>query len=162
MKTLSLFILSVLLLSCSSHKKAHSVSGKKVQQEVNTFLNAWHQDAAEADFKAYFDKMADNAYYFGTDSSEIWTKADFEAFSKPFFDKGRAWDFKPTNRLVQAGPNGQVIWFYESLNTWMGVCRGSGVVRRNPENGQYLIEQYVLSLAVPNDKMRDVIELIEE
>ncbi len=46
-------------------------------------------------------------------------------------------------------------WFDETLDTWMGVCRGSGVLIN--KNGKWLIKQYVLSLTVPNEKMKEVI-----
>lgn len=82
------------------------------------------------------------------------------AFSKPYFDKGKAWDFKPLERHVFISPDGRVAWFDELLDTWMQLCRGSGVVVL--EEGRWRIAHYVLSLAIPNESVSEVIELKKE
>ena len=43
------------------------------------------------------------------------------------------------------------------LDTWMGVCRGSGVVKK--VNGDWKIEHYVLSLTVPNENINAVVKV---
>eukprot|EP01034_Spumella_vulgaris_P040925 gene40925-50634_t len=47
------------------------------RQQINTFMDQWHKDAANAD-PAYFDKMAPNGIYIGTDKTEIWTREQFK------------------------------------------------------------------------------------
>ena len=42
----------------------------------------------------------------------------------------------------------------------MGVCRGSGVLKK--KDGVWKIEHYVLSLTVPNDNIQDVIQINKE
>jgi hypothetical protein len=53
-----------------------------------------------------------------------------------------------------------LAWFDEKLDTWMGICRGSGVVARTKEG--WKIKHYVLSVTVPNDKITEFIELVKE
>ncbi|HMV90622.1 MAG TPA: nuclear transport factor 2 family protein [Cyclobacteriaceae bacterium] len=40
----------------------------------------------------------------------------------------------------------------------MGVCRGSGILEKTPKGWQ--IQQYHLSVTVPNDLVRDFITLV--
>ena len=56
------------------------------------FLDGWHDDAANTR-PAYFDKIAPQGVYIGTDKSEIWTRDQFKAWAKPFWDRGKAWSF---------------------------------------------------------------------
>ncbi|MDO9138533.1 MAG: nuclear transport factor 2 family protein, partial [Lutibacter sp.] len=93
-------------------------------------------------------------------ASENWVKKDFKAFSKPFFDRGEAWDFKSIERNVYISSDGKTAWFDELLDTWMGVCRGSGVLSKN-EN-VWKIEHYVLSVTIPNEDIDEVIEIKKE
>ncbi len=39
--------------------------------EINIFLDKWHDAAAIADSVAYFDAIAENGIYIGTDKSEV-------------------------------------------------------------------------------------------
>ncbi len=50
-----------------------------------------------------------------------------------------------------------MVWFDELLDTWMGTCRGSGVLEKN--NKEWKIKQYVLSVTIPNDSIQKVIKL---
>jgi hypothetical protein len=109
----------------------------------------------------YFGLMTDNAVFIGTDASERWSRNEFYQYSKPHFDKGKAWDFEPYDRQVFVSADGSMVWFSELLNTWMGVCRGSGILSGN-ENIGYKIEQYHLSVTVPNEQIRAFINLVEQ
>lgn len=129
------------------------------KNEINNFLDQWHRAAAEADANIYFGSMADSSIYIGTDATERWTKQAFWEFSKPYFDKGKAWNFKPYDRQLHVDQSGNVTWFSELLDTWMGVCRGSGIVEKI--NGQWKIRQYHLSVTVPNDNMPEFLELMK-
>ncbi|MEO1438417.1 MAG: nuclear transport factor 2 family protein, partial [Bacteroidota bacterium] len=118
---------------------------------VDSLLTNWHLAAAKADLDAYFGFLADACYYMGTDPSEKWIKSEFYRFCKPYFDKGKAWDFKATQREVYLNGKANLAWFEETLDTHMGPCRGSGVLRLT-ESG-WLLEHYVLSLLLPNEDM---------
>ena len=148
-----LILISFLFASVLQAQKHNEIA-------INKVLDSWHRAAAEADFKEYFDKMADSSVFIGTDATENWDKEEFMEFSKPYFDKGKAWDFTPLERHVYIGPNSNIAWFDELLDTWMQLCRGSGVMIR--EEGTWKISHYVLSLAIPNDAIEGVIELKKE
>jgi hypothetical protein len=123
-------------------------------------MDAWHLAATQANEKAFFGAMDDNSIYIGTDASERWTKSEFLAFAKPYFDKGKAWDFKAYERDIHVSIDGRYVWFSELLTTWMGVCRGSGILYKTA-NG-WKIEQYHLAVTVPNDIVKDFISLVEK
>lgn len=74
--------------------------------EINNFLDKWHLAAGKADANVFFNAMADNSVYIGTDASERWTKTEFVGFAKPYFDKGKAWDFKPYERDIHVTNDG--------------------------------------------------------
>ncbi len=78
------------------------------------------------------------------------------AYSKPHFDKGKAWSFTSLERNIYFSKDGKTAWFDELLSTQMKLCRGSGVVTQ--VKGIWKIEQYVLSMTVPNEVSSDVIK----
>lgn len=129
--------------------------GESVVSEIGGILDAWHLAASEADFKTYFSLMSDNAVYIGTDPTENWTLEKFKVFAKPLFDKGKAWDFNSLERNIFISENGKTAWFDELLETWMGICRGSGVLTK--EKGEWKIQHFVLSMTVPNEDVQEVI-----
>lgn len=127
------------------------------RKKINTLLDNWHKSAATADEKIFFGSMDEDARYLGTDKTENWTKKDFESWSKKYFDKDKAWDFKPHTRNIYFTDDMQYAWFDELLDTWMGVCRGSGVLKY--ENGSWKIMHYNLAITIPNEKMNKVKKL---
>jgi len=140
---------------------AVSLQGQQTEQEnIDQLLDSWHQAAADARFQDYFDKMAEGAIFVGTDAGEHWDKAEFMSFSKPYFDRGKAWAFTPLQRHVYFGKDGDVAWFDELLDTWMQLCRGSGVLIK--VGGAWKIAHYVLSLTIPNETVDGAIELKKE
>ena len=100
----------------------------KEKEQIDSTLNAWHKAAAEAKFDIYFNFLTEDAIFIGTDATENWNKKDFKAFAKPYFDKGRAWDFTALERHIYFDKTGKLAWFDELLNTQMKICRGSGVL----------------------------------
>lgn len=125
-----------------------------ISKRIDVNLDAWHNAAAEANFEKYFDLMTEDAIFIGTDATENWDVEEFKKFSKPYFDKGKAWIFKEIERNIYVDSNRKTAWFDELLDTHMGICRGSGVMKK--EDGEWKVQHYVLSIAVPND---NVIEL---
>ncbi|HET8855531.1 MAG TPA: nuclear transport factor 2 family protein, partial [Salinimicrobium sp.] len=71
--------------------------------------------------------MTDDAVFLGTDASENWTLEEFKAYSKPFFEKGKAWTMTASDRNIYISDSGKIAWFDELLNSSMGMIRGSGV-----------------------------------
>jgi len=123
---LILFLFSYSFLNAQN--KVPQTSTIKI--EINTLMNNWHKAASKADFNNYFNLMDENAVFVGTDASEVWSKKEFQSFSKPYFDKGKAWRFSTIKRNIYIHSSSKTAWFDEVLNTWMGICRGSGVVEK--------------------------------
>lgn len=144
-------ILALLFLSRTVSYSQH--------QEIDIFLDEWHKAAATANADLFFGSMTDESIYIGTDATERWSKSEFIAFAKPHFDKGTAWTFEPYSRDIHISPDGRYVWFSELLSTWMGVCRGSGILSKT--SGTWKIEQYHLSVTVPNEAIKDFISLVD-
>jgi len=157
-KTVFLASIVLVLFSCNSTKD--SLQTNQPKTAINTILNKWHKDVAQFNYDAYFNAMTDNAVFVGTDATEVWSKTAFQNFSKPFFDKKQTWNFKPISRNVYFDTSNQIAWFDELLDTWMGVCRGSGVLVY--QDKQWKIQHYVLSVAVPNENMNEVVAIKKE
>lgn len=134
--------------------------GQKAETKLNELVNDWHVSAAKADFKKYFEVTSENFVFLGTAPGERWNKAEFQAFCKPYFDKGKAWDFKPSNRNWDFSKDGKTVWFDEDLATWMKGCRGSGICIL--EKGQWKIAYYNLTVLIENEKIQKFIELREK
>lgn len=145
-------VLLLIVLGC----KTNTMSSKNATTEVNQVLDNWHQAAAKANFTDYFDALAEDAVFIGTDATENWNKKDFQAYAKPHFDKGKAWSFTAVERHVFFDASGNLAWFDELLNTQMKICRGSGVLVK--VDGKWKIKQYVLSMTVPNEHSNVVIQ----
>ncbi|MGB5188604.1 nuclear transport factor 2 family protein [Robiginitalea sp.] len=130
------------------------------KKAIENILDSWHKAAANADFNAYFELMSEGSVFVGTDAAEHWNKQEFMSFSKPYFDQGKAWDFKAVERYVFIDKTGEIAWFDELLDTWMQLCRGSGVLVR--EGGEWKIAHYVLSMTVPNENVEGAVALKKE
>lgn len=148
-------IIQFLILFITSFLSAQDFESEK--KKVTQFIDQWHKAAAEANFDAYFNAMAEESIYIGTDATENWNKKQFQAFAKPYFDRGRAWSFKAIERNIYCSEDGKLVWFDELLNTQMKICRGSGVLVQ--ENGQWKIKHYVLSMTIPNDTTDEVVKI---
>lgn len=148
-KILSLIFLISALAQAQTNEKA----------KINSVLDSWHKAAAEAKFDTYFGMMSEESIFIGTDATENWNKKDFMAFAKPYFDKGKAWNFTALERHVYFDKSGKTAWFDELLNTQMKICRGSGVLVKT--GNEWKIKHYVLSMTIPNDNTNEVIKIKE-
>jgi ketosteroid isomerase-like protein len=148
MKRISLIVLLIgpLLFGQKSHKAL-----------ITETLDAWHAAAASANFDAYFDLMTQDAVFIGTDAAENWQRDEFISYAKPHFENGKAWSFAAVERNIYVGEDSNLAWFDELLDTQMKICRGSGVLRK--ENGKWKIAHYVLSIAVPNEFVDELVKL---
>ncbi len=148
MKTIALLLITIALASFKP---------KDYTSELNQYINNWHLAATNADFESYFGAMSDSFIFLGTAPGERWTKDEFSTFSKPYFDKGQAWDFKASNRKWQFSKNKKIAWFDEDLDTWMQGCRGSGILIR--KKGKWSLVYYNLTVLIENEKIKEFIEL---
>ena len=145
-------ILTVSFLSGMLHAQQ-----EKEKESISTVLDDWHQAAADANFEAYFSRMTDDGVFIGTDAMENWQNSEFKEFSKPYFDKGKAWSFTALQRNIYVNEAKDMAWFDELLDTQMNLCRGSGVLRKTDKG--WKIAHYVLSIAVPNENVDAVVAL---
>ena len=151
MKLLLYLSVTVVLVSAS----------KPVDTKVlDQFVDNWHLAATEANYDNYFGVMSNDFVFLGTAPGERWNKEEFSAFSKPYFDKGSAWDFKASNRIWNISKNKKLAWFDEDLDTWMRGCRGSGILRK--KKGEWQIVYYNLTVLIENEKVQEFIKLRDE
>lgn len=151
-----LILACCLSLAClGAHAQTASADVKK---QVAAFIDEWHDDAAHARM-AYFDKMAADGVYIGTDKTENWKRDEFKAWAKKYFQRPVAWAFKAKSRNIYTSPDGKFIWFDEILDTQMGPCMASGVIRKTAKGFEIL--HYQLSMAVPNEVGDQVTALIK-
>ena len=155
MRKIVIVLIGVVLFGCKSSQPVNNSDSKT---EINLVLNNWHKAAAEANFNTYFNVLTDDAIYIGTDATENWNKQEFIKFAKPFFDRGRAWNFTSLERNIYFSSDMKTAWFDELLNTQMKICRGSGVLV-DEGNGDWKIKQYVLSMTIPNDNTDEVVKI---
>ena len=142
-------------LEKSETKKMASIENLK--EKINTALENWHKAAAAANFDEYFNLMTEDGIFIGTDASENWQNGEFREFSKPYFDKGKAWSFTTLERNIYIKEGNNLAWFDELLSTQMGICRGSGIMEN--VDGAWKVKHYVLSIAIPNDNVSQVTAL---
>ena len=147
------------LFSVAAWAQSPAPDSAALKAQVGAFIDAWHDDAAHARM-AYFDKMASDGVYIGTDKTELWSRDAFKLWAKRFFERGSAWAFKATQRNIYLSDDRKAIWFDEQLDTRMGVCQASGVIRRTDKG--FEIAHYQLSIAVPNEVADKVIGIIGE
>ncbi len=149
-----------LFLSLGLSVAARAETDALLTRQVNAFVDEWHDDAANARM-AYFDKIAEDGVYIGTDRTELWKRDAFKAWARKYFDRKSAWSFKATRRNVYASADKSLIWFDELLDTPnMGPCMASGVIRKTAKG--FEIVHYQLSMAVPNEVAKQVTTLIAE
>ena len=80
-----------------------------IKKEVNTLLFNWHKAASDANFKEYFRVLDSTTIYIGTAAEEIWTKEQFANFSKPYFEKGKAWSFTTLDRNIYMSESANIV-----------------------------------------------------
>lgn len=162
MKNLFVIVSFITICSCGERKTPDNKSGGMVdtaaqKQEIAALLDSFNVAAANADYNRYFSYYTDDAIFIGTDPTEHWTKSEFMVWAKPYFDKKKTWNFTAINRHIYFGRQPDIAWFDELLSTQMKICRGSGVVVRS--QGQWKVQQYVLSVTVPNSLVDSMVSL---
>lgn len=150
MKKISTLFILITHFAIAQNKDDHNT-------QVNNLLDNWHQDAAQANFNKYFDALDQESIFIGTDATENWNKKQFQDFAKPFFDKGKAWNFTPLQRNIYFSKDNSIAWFDELLSTQMKICRGSGILIKTKKG--WKIKHYVLSMTIPNDNTKEVVKI---
>ena len=157
-KNIAFAVITILLVfsnSVFSQKKGFYENVQK--KNVSKVLDDLNLYASKADFKNYFNLYAEESTFIGTDANEVWNKKELMAYSKPHFEKGKAWTFTSLKRNITFSNDGKYAWFDELLDTQMKICRGSGVLEKI--GNQWKIKQYVLSMTIPNDVNKEIIKI---
>jgi hypothetical protein len=122
-------------------------------------LDQLHLSASKSNGAVYFNLFTEDAVFLGTDASERWPIAEFIAFATPYFEAGKGWTYLKIERHINVSADGKHASFDELLeNKSYGLCRGTGVLRL--AEGQWKVEQYHLTIPVPNEIARNVVEQI--
>ncbi|MEQ7155777.1 nuclear transport factor 2 family protein [Brevundimonas aurifodinae] len=133
------------------------------EAEVAAVLDQLNAASSAADGNAYFALFTPDARFVGTDATEHWTIDELRAYAAGAFgSEGGGWSYPATERAITIASIECrcIAWFEEELvNESYGRTRGSGVMRLT--DGGWKIEQYVLSLAVPNDLASPIARIIK-
>ncbi|MEN8374293.1 MAG: DUF885 family protein [Gemmatimonadota bacterium] len=126
---------------------------------VVAVLDELHAAASAADFDRYFGVYTEDAVFMGTDATERWTIGEFRDYARAPFSEGRGWTYTVTERHVFFSADGATAWFDERLdNANLGETRGTGVLVR--ADGDWKVAHYNLTIPVPNELARDLVERI--
>ncbi len=130
------------------------------EQSIDKVLNSFHQAAADAQAKPYFNLLSQDAIFLGTDATERWSKEEFKAFVVPYFSQGKGWLYTPVERNISLVKQGQVAFFDEILfSESYGTCRGSGLLVKTDQG--WKISQYNLSIPMPNGLAKALVKQIK-
>jgi ketosteroid isomerase-like protein len=152
-------LFATLTIGCATGSRAGNPTARA--GTIAQVLDDFHDAAARADEARYFAHFAPEGVFLGTDGSERWDVAAFRAYAHPYFAKGKGWSYRATARHIQLAPAGNVAWFDETLaNESYGPCRGTGVLRI--VNGDWKIAQYNLTIPIPNELAKPVVEMIRK
>ncbi len=153
----------MVFMACQNKDAQHTghqqaVDTATAKQQISAMLDSFNVAAAHADYDRYFNFFTPDAVFLGTDATEHWSKDSFMVWSKPYFDRKKAWHFTALERMIYLGKYPDIAWFDELLDTGKGrIDRGSGVVVF--ENGQWKVQQYVLSMTIPNSVGAEVVKI---
>lgn len=150
---LIILITTLGLQACKSNSKDTAA----LKKELSSLVDKWHLAATEANEEEYFGFIADESIYIGTDPKEKWDKKAFYGFAEKYFKRGKAWDFKTIDRAIYLTDDANYAWFDERLDTWMGICRSSGVLKKYDTG--WKIEHYHLSVTIANELIKDFMEV---
>jgi ketosteroid isomerase-like protein len=128
---------------------------------VDAVLDAFHAAAAGADEDTYAGTLADSMVFLGTAPGERWDAPAWRDFVHSYFSRGKGWTYVPSARSVQFAEDGLTAWFDETVdNEHYGACRGTGVLTRQDDG--WKIEQYNLTIPIPDEIAADVVARIRE
>ncbi len=143
--------------SSSIDKARDSLELKGPKLYLDSLVNAWHKAASTGDENVFFEMMKPEGIYIGTDPTELWTAEEMEIWAAQYFQRDTAWHFTPIERNWYFSDAADVAWFDELLDTWMGVCRASGVMEKRGQHWQ--LRHYHLSVTVLNEKMDQLLKI---
>lgn len=127
---------------------------------IDAVLDGFHAAASSADEAGYLALLSPEAIFLGTDGGERWSGEAYRAFIHSYFSRGIGWTYVPSQRSVGIAADGRTAWFDEHLeNESYGACRGTGVLQLR--DGKWRIEQYNLTIPIPNELAGEVVARIQ-
>lgn len=148
----------IIQIADTREREGCQMEAGQLEKDLGSLIDQWHRAAATADADAFFGAMTRDGVYIGTDASERWLRDELREWAAAAFERETAWNFTPIDRVVTIAPDGRHAWWDETLNTWMGVCRATGILALTPAG--WKIKHYQLSVTVPNDKIEAFQELV--
>jgi hypothetical protein len=153
------FILLLMIIGAAQICAAQDAASR-AKADIDALMTTWHKAAAAADEKTYFDLMAPEAIFLGTDATERWTKDEFRNYAESRFKGGSAWVYWATKRNIYLSSDRTVAWLDEELASksyW--TCRGTAALEM--VNGQWKIRHYNLMFTIPNSAVREIKPVIQ-
>jgi len=131
------------------------------RDQVEHILEEFHAAAAAADEERYLATLTPSFVFLGTAPGERWEGQRFRDFVHSYFSRGKGWTYLPSGRSVVLTEDETTAWFDETLeNGFYGRCRGSGVLRL--VGGEWRLEQYNLTIPVPDELAPELVAKIRE
>lgn len=130
------------------------------QTAQDTVLDQWHRAAAHSDLETYFNLVSPDFVFVGSQADEVWNKAAFYAYAQPHFAQGNGWKMQSLQRNWYGKAESGLLYFDELVDSAMGICRGSGVMKKQGET--WKVAHYVLSLTIANELVPQVKQLNEK
>jgi hypothetical protein len=128
---------------------------------IDAVLDVFHAAASAADEARHYSTLAPNAVFLGTAPGERWAGGDFRDFVHSYFSRGQGWAYVPSVRSVEIAADGQTAWFDETVeNEFYGECCGTGVLQLYA--GEWKIEQYNLTIPIPDELAPEVVAMIRK
>jgi hypothetical protein len=138
---------------------AQSAEGMFAQGAVAAVLDGFHAAAAAADEEKYFSYLAPGRRLPRHRRHRALDEGRVPQVGHPYFRARQGWTYRTTSRWIAFSPDRRLAWFDELLeNASLGTCRGSGVLVATADG--WRIEQYNLSIMVPNDAADAVVKTI--
>lgn len=161
MRWMVLVALALCVGCATTPRVVDAAERQTLESQVAATLVDFHEAASVADEARYFAHLTGDAVFMGTDKTERWDVAAFQAYVHPFFSEGKGWTMHSLERHVSLSDDGRLAWFDERLvHTKYGELRGSGVLRWAED--RWKVTHYVLSFPVPNDVAGEVVRIIAE
>jgi SnoaL-like domain len=163
---LYVLLYSVILSGCSSSETREESSQAQFEQRSDEFgvglvLDQWHFAASQGLFDLYFELMTPDAIFLGTDETERWDVEQFKGYAREPFSDGEGWTYTPREggRFVMVSDDGKTAWVDETLeHERYGTLRGTAVLSKRGD--VWKIAHYSLTFLIPNDKAKEVVDVV--
>jgi hypothetical protein len=154
----------MLLFVCACGGAGGAVDAPSTQnatevEAIRLVLADWHAAATTGDETRYFSYLAPDAIFLGPDESQRWSVDALRDYAVPRYGE-KGFPIRALRYDALLSRDGTEAWFEEDLDTEvLGPARGTGWMTRNDE-GRWRVTRYSLVLTVPEDRIREVKQLL--